>query len=167
MKEVQNETYGTLSSSSASSNSVDTSSKSSFSFWNPTVSKSDVKPRQTRKISQTSFNFSSSSSTASRWCRRENLLIFSWSSRRTYALQSTWSFHGEMRKHTSTSSDEASSSFDSWIPVLVFFVFYHNMSLQLTIRRCILEVLVVCEVESWKFCYEVEDICKVVNYRFT
>lgn len=86
-----------FSSSSASSSSVDRSSSSSFSFC---IGQTSARPRGWRNMAaRTAPRLRSSSSASSRWCRRLNLLILSWSSRRTL-----------------TSSLASSSSLDSCEP---------------------------------------------------
>lgn len=85
-------THGTSSSSSANSSSMEISSRSSLSFWSRLFSIAlfvgclagyNVSGYQWLSGTITCLAFSCSSRVASRWCKRLNRLIFSWSSRRT------------------------------------------------------------------------------------
>ena len=89
--------YWIFSSSSASSSSVVRSSSSSFSFCLRALVSNNFHLRTKGTGQRTLLTSSCSCSASSRWCRRLNLLILSWSSRRT-----------------STSSLPSSSAFESY-----------------------------------------------------
>lgn len=116
------ESYWILSSSSASSSSVEMSSSSSFSFYIEDSSAGSLNTWygggfHTPLSSNTSFRASS------RWCSRLNLLILSWSSRRT------------------STSSAASSSLESYKDLSAARLLLGGIC-NFTMRRCIIEAMV-------------------------